>query len=170
MMEVITAIQNTPIPTILILGGLLFILLGFVTKLGGIIEVSTEQKRLAIPVGLLVLTIGLLFRYIPSEISPNTTSDREKPNKDLLHWSSYQFPPPNGGLLFFTIMPDGNPACASYDGGNCLWGNTYDQIDFGKLKPLVCGAEHRTRWGVTGYENPQHWCNLALKVSANPSQ
>ncbi len=29
---------------------------------------------------------------------------------------------------------------------------------------LVCGEMHRARWGVTGYEDPKHWCNLAKKV------
>lgn len=82
-------------------------------------------------------------------------------------WPSYRFPPPNGGLLVYTIMPDGNPACASYDGGGCLWGLTYDQIDFRRLKPLVCGEEHRARWGLTGYENLKHWCNLARRLQAN---
>jgi hypothetical protein len=80
-------------------------------------------------------------------------------------WPSYNFPPPNGGLLVYTIMPDGNPACASY-GGGCLWGVTYDQIDFRRVKPLVCGEEHRVRWGVTGYENLKHWCNLARRLRA----
>jgi hypothetical protein len=79
-------------------------------------------------------------------------------------WPSYNFPPPNGGLLVYTIMPDGNPACASY-GGGCLWGVSYDQIDFKRVKPLVCGEEHRARWGVTGYENLKHWCNLAKRLS-----
>jgi len=82
-------------------------------------------------------------------------------------WPSYNFPPPNGGLLVYTIMPDGNPACASYDGGGCLWGQTYDQIDFKRLRPLVCGEEHRARWGVTGYENLKHWCNLARRLRAS---
>jgi TIR domain len=82
-------------------------------------------------------------------------------------WPSYNFPPPNGGLLVYTIMPDGNPACASYDGSGCLWGQTYDQIDFKRLRPLVCGEEHRARWGVTGYENLKHWCNLARRLRAS---
>jgi TIR domain len=82
-------------------------------------------------------------------------------------WPSYNFPPPNGGLLVYTIMPDGNPACTSYDGGGCLWGQTYDQIDFKRLRPLVCGEEHRARWGVTGYENLKHWCNLARRLRAS---
>jgi hypothetical protein len=71
---VISAIQRTPLPTILILAGLFFILLGFISKLGGIIEVSTEQKRLTIPIGLLVLTIGLVLIFIPPSIK-NTLTD-----------------------------------------------------------------------------------------------
>jgi hypothetical protein len=78
-------------------------------------------------------------------------------------WSSSYFPPPNGGLLVFTIMPDGNPACASYDGSGCLWGLSYNEINFNQLRPLVCGEDHRSKWGVTGYENPNHWCNLARR-------
>ena len=79
-------------------------------------------------------------------------------------WPSYNFPPPNGGSVVFTIMPDGNPACASYNAASCLWGVSYEQLDFTRLRPLVCGEAHRARWGVTGYEDPKHWCNLAKKV------
>jgi hypothetical protein len=79
-------------------------------------------------------------------------------------WRSYEFPPPNAGMVVFTIMPDGNPACASYDASGCLWGVSYDQIDFTKVKPLVCGDGHRAVWGATGYEDPKHWCNLAKQV------
>jgi hypothetical protein len=84
-------------------------------------------------------------------------------------WPYYKFPPPNAGLLVFTIMPDGNPACASYDAASCLWGVAYDQIDFKRLRPVVCGEAHRAKWGVTGYEDPKHWCSLAKRVRANPS-
>jgi hypothetical protein len=80
-------------------------------------------------------------------------------------WSTYNFPPPNGGLLVFTIRPDGNPACASYDGGGCLWGMPYNQIDFKRLQPLVCGQTHGAMFGVTGYEDPRHWCNIARRLS-----
>lgn len=84
-------------------------------------------------------------------------------------WPNYEFPPPNAGFLVFTIMPDGNPACASYDGASCLWGQKYDDIDFSKLKPLVCGAAHKARWGATGYEDSTHWCSLARTVHPNES-
>ena len=80
-------------------------------------------------------------------------------------WHFATFPPPNGGGLAFTIKPDGNPACASYDQAGCLWGVPIADLDFGKLKPLECGDMHYARWGVTGYEDPKHWCTLA-KVAA----
>lgn len=79
MEAAITAIQKTLVPTILILAGLLFLLLGFVTKLGGMIEVSPEQKRWTIPIGLLVLSIGLVLYCIPapdSSQSPRSTSEK----------------------------------------------------------------------------------------------
>lgn len=79
----------------------------------------------------------------------------------LPRWSSRTFPAPNGGLLVFTIMADGNPACASYNGASCLWGVPLAQIDLARLKPLVCGEAHRALWGATGYEDPNHWCSLA---------
>ena len=78
-------------------------------------------------------------------------------------WQEDTFPPQNGGRLVFAITQDGNPACASYDGKNCLWGKSIGDIDFTKVRPLVCGAGHRELYGVTGFEDPKHWCNLALK-------
>jgi|GEM_PF-2226416 hypothetical protein len=77
-------------------------------------------------------------------------------------WQYRNFPPPNGGWLAFTYIGD-NPACASYNGRDCLWGQSPNQINFGQVHPLICGADHRAKWGVTGYEDPNHWCNLALE-------
>ena len=78
-------------------------------------------------------------------------------------WQEATFPPPNGGLLVFAILSDGNPACASYDGRVCLWGQSTRNIEFARVRPLACGAAHRRLYGVTGFENPNHWCNLALQ-------
>lgn len=90
-----------------------------------------------------------------------------KGNEMRARWMVYDFPAPNGGLLVYRIMTDGNPACASYDGSNCLWGVSYNQIDFSRVRPLVCGSDHRAKWDVTGYEDPKHWCGLARRVRAN---
>jgi hypothetical protein len=37
-------------------------------------------------------------------------------------WRSANFPAPNGGLVVFRITAGGNPACASYNARDCLWG------------------------------------------------
>ena len=79
-------------------------------------------------------------------------------------WQEDTFPPPNGGWLVFTVTEGGNPACASYDGRACLWGKKLADIDFTRVKPLVCGAAHRELYGVTGFEDPNHWCNRALRA------
>lgn len=72
MESTIQAIQNTSIPHLLIITGLLFLLLGFVKKLGGLIEVSSEFKKWTIPIGLVVLVIGLILSFIPSLSTPKT--------------------------------------------------------------------------------------------------
>jgi len=79
-------------------------------------------------------------------------------------WQEETFPPPNGGRLVFTVTEGGNPACASYDGKTCLWGKAMGDIDLTRVKPLVCGAAHRALYGVTGFEDPNHWCNRALRA------
>jgi uncharacterized protein YgiM (DUF1202 family) len=84
MQDLIKAIHDTPIPNLLIAAGLLFLLLGFVNKLGGFIEVSPEQKRLTIPIGLLVLTVGLILSMrltSPIVSNPNDGETSPPPGK-----------------------------------------------------------------------------------------
>ena len=75
----------------------------------------------------------------------------------------------NAGESTYPDAWEGYRACASYDGASCLWGQKYDDIDFSKLKPLVCGAAHKAKWNATGYEDPMHWCSLARTVRPNKS-
>ena len=106
------------------------------------------------------LVIAMVFASFSGAGNVATAADR---------WQEATFPPPNPGRLVFTITEGGNPACASYDGKTCLWGQTMGNIDFARVKPLVCGAAHRQLYGVTGFEDPNHWCNLALRGASAPS-
>jgi hypothetical protein len=67
--EAVKALKGTPLPNLLIAAGLFFILIGFVNKLGGFIEVSPEQKKLAIPIGLMILVLGLVLNFQPRQES-----------------------------------------------------------------------------------------------------
>lgn len=111
--------------------------------------------------------IPLPKRQVPAR--PDAPSDPSSTHllPELIpRWSSYNFSAPNGGLLVYTVMPDGNPACASYDGRACLWGVGYAQVDFSRVRPLVCGQAHRALYQLTGYEDPKHWCSVARRLRA----
>jgi hypothetical protein len=69
MGDFIKTLKDTPIPTILVWAGLFFLLLPFVSKIGGVIEVQPNQKRSAIFIGLLLLTIGLTLNLTPTILS-----------------------------------------------------------------------------------------------------
>lgn len=73
------------------------------------------------------------------------------------------------------IMPDGNIACMSTNGKDCLWSTDtkgcYGSIDSYRedstkyVNPLVCGAAHKEKYGNTGYDYldadgkaGSHWC------------
>lgn len=58
---------------------------------------------------------------------------------------------------------NGNIECYSKDGGNgCAWG--YSGPTDQNAPPLMCGDMHKRIYGITGYENPNHWCSRGLAV------
>ncbi len=69
MMEVklgiLLAINNTPLPTVLVVGGMLFIALAVGSQIGGRIELPAERQRAAGFLGILLLLIGIGFYFIP---------------------------------------------------------------------------------------------------------
>lgn len=90
----------------------------------------------------------------------------EAPPPQRLRWRMGNFPPPNAGKVLWTITPSGDPACMSFNGSSCAWGVLFNDVDFSKVRPLVCGAMHKAVWGATGYEDPKHWCSLARNRAA----
>ncbi|GLK87798.1 hypothetical protein [Pseudomonas turukhanskensis] len=62
---------------------------------------------------------------------------------------------------YVRLEDDGNIACLSIDGGrNCDW-NYPNAVPAASAPRLVCGADHKSKWSITGYETPRHWCNRA---------
>jgi hypothetical protein len=69
MGDVITALQNTPVPTILVVGGLVFLFLAVVGQFVGQIEVSPERQKWAGLIGFLLLISGVGLYVVP--VSPS---------------------------------------------------------------------------------------------------
>jgi hypothetical protein len=65
--EIITQLQNTPVPNLLVVAGLIFIILAVVGKIGAVIELSTKkQKWTAGVLGTLFLFFGIGLFVIPN--------------------------------------------------------------------------------------------------------
>jgi hypothetical protein len=94
--------------------------------------------------GAVVLALGLTSPVIANAVCIDEPCPPAKPAAGA-GWKMANFPAPNGGVVAYRIMGS-NPACASYDGRNCLWGMKVSQIDFNRVHPLVCGASHRAQW------------------------
>lgn len=64
------------------------------------------------------------------------------------------------------LNSDGDVECLSQNNRDCMWGgecHTKLNTDPQSIKPLACGAMHLRTWGSSGYENYNHWCNVAKR-------
>jgi hypothetical protein len=59
MEEALSALKDTPIPTILVVAGIFFVLLSVATQLSGKISVEPTQRRAALLAGGLLIAIGV---------------------------------------------------------------------------------------------------------------
>ncbi|KAI9029523.1 hypothetical protein DFJ74DRAFT_658671 [Hyaloraphidium curvatum] len=72
-----------------------------------------------------------------------------------------------GLLTPVKLTADGNPACVSADGANCVWTPTPSDCSslaaasWSGTPVLECGAAMAEIWGSTGYEDPGSWCSKA---------
>jgi hypothetical protein len=62
-----------------------------------------------------------------------------------------------------------NPEAYSLDGKNAVWAQSKELLPVPSsesvgILPLVCGLPHKEKWGVTGYDQPGHWCLTAYKL------
>jgi hypothetical protein len=74
------------------------------------------------------------------------------------------------------LSSTGVPECASADSRKCsrapvgtscgawvaqLNAAAADAVSGAAAQPLRCGEDHQRAWGITGFDTPGHWCNLA---------
>jgi len=83
--DLLASLKDTPLPLLLILAGLFFLLLSVAAKVGGAIEVSPSQQRIAIPIGLSLLTVGIILNLQAPQTagnpSPTVSTLQDKSSK-----------------------------------------------------------------------------------------
>jgi hypothetical protein len=91
---IITALKETPIPTILVIAGIAFLLLSIAGQLAGRIAVPPERQRWAAVVGSILLVAGVALYIIPPTriISPQPS---EVPPPSSFEPATKEKPPPS---------------------------------------------------------------------------
>jgi len=66
MDSIISVLKDTPIPTILVMSGIVFLFLALAGQIAGKVEVPAERQKWSALAGALLLSAGLLLYIIPS--------------------------------------------------------------------------------------------------------
>ncbi|MEM4203973.1 MAG: hypothetical protein QXS54_07890 [Candidatus Methanomethylicaceae archaeon] len=75
MVEILKTLRDTPLPSILVIGGLVFLLLPFLKKTGGAIEIETSNKIGAAFIGMVLLTSGIGLYLLPTVPAVSSMTD-----------------------------------------------------------------------------------------------
>ena len=63
MNAIIAAVFNAPLPSLMVVAGLFFLLLAIVSQIGGTITVEPKQQKLAVGIGAILLVLGLFLHF-----------------------------------------------------------------------------------------------------------
>ena len=66
------ALQNTPVPNLLVIGGFILLFLAFIGKFGAFVELSKGRQKWAGIIGALLLVVGIGLFIVPSSQSDST--------------------------------------------------------------------------------------------------
>lgn len=64
-MELISSLSETPLPTILVIGGVFLLILAVVTELDGKIKIKPQRQKIAAVFGILLILVGVLLYLLP---------------------------------------------------------------------------------------------------------
>lgn len=79
MLEILKTLKDTPLPSILVIGGIIFLLLSFVRKVGSSVELEPEKKGLVGFIGFILLCAGIGLYIIPVAQTPLTSVPTQTP-------------------------------------------------------------------------------------------
>jgi hypothetical protein len=173
ILQALQALQNTPIPNLLVIAGIVFVFLAFVGEVGAVIKLPKERQKWSAIIGILFLGLGTGLFLIPgfqsdSPLSVITTT--HTPTSALVTPTNSRVPPTST----FTPRPPTNtptsppvltriptprvvlPAC------NC-------EETISSNEPVIV----RLRWGAKTQELAEQGANFTVytaKVDNTPLQ
>ncbi len=138
MIQIITALKDTPVPTILIVGGLLFLLLAITSRFVGRIEVSPTRQKWAGLIGVFLLLAGLFLYIVPSATASSTPTIPSTPTL-----TPTPTPTPTGPTIvsFVGVWQNVDPHTRDWIRIEVIaQGNTLVAHFFGACEPTPCDA------------------------------
>src|SRR5512139_3509524 len=68
MDSIVSLLKDTPIPTILVVGGIVFLFLALAGQIAGKLEVPASRQKWSALAGILLMSAGLLLYIIPGRL------------------------------------------------------------------------------------------------------
>jgi hypothetical protein len=103
MESLLGALKETPIPTIMVVAGIAFLLLAIARQLAGRIVVAPERQRWAAFIGGGLLAIGLALHIVPKLASEVVPPPRESPVEKPSPGDIVSLPPQAGAVQSYRI-------------------------------------------------------------------
>ncbi len=100
MIEILKALRDTPLPIVLVIGGLVFLLVPFIRRVSDKVEIETTNKGFAGIIGFILLAIGIGLYVVPTMASQTITRDINTiaPSPTLISSSLTATAPPNNSI------------------------------------------------------------------------
>jgi hypothetical protein len=117
MESILAALKETPIPTILVVAGIVFLLLSIAGQLAGRITVPPERQRQATIIGCLLVVVGVALHVIPPRLNPpepqrtpaptvpQPAPKEEQPSQTTAPPPRIEPPPPPPKTQDFQVVP-----------------------------------------------------------------
>jgi hypothetical protein len=176
MLEILKTLKDTPLPSILVIGGMAFLLLSFVRKIGSNIELEPEKKGSAAFIGFILLFggIGLYLVPTPLAITPTETPIVEptkqtiQPTATIIKTPTYASPPDVNPTNTQLSVIDSDPIISIQDIGSYTGSN----LGIAPETQNFNGVEFETGWIATtqskGGADENKPSSYSITVQNNP--
>jgi hypothetical protein len=95
MESLVSALKDTPIPTILVIAGIFFLILAVADQIAGKVVIDPSRRKNAVAIGALLLVTGVALQFVPR--SPSSPAVLGPGAPDAKHTATDSTPPSAAG-------------------------------------------------------------------------